>query len=201
MRLFGRLPRRHQPHRRCFDVRRRRRLRIQRRSERGKPGLDLRHRSLDLVTDLEESRPDHQSLDEHLRRLVTHVVAPFQSGGQVPRVLQQLAQPRALVRGRLEPGVLLAQQDDLGIESPEPLCGLAILAEEGVRAPPERAPLARPVAVDEGDSHSTVTVFARFRGWSTSSPRRRAIRYASSCRGITASTGWSSGSVDGTDRT
>ena len=34
--------------------------------------------------------------------------------------------------------------------------------------------------------YSTVTVFARFRGWSTLRPRRRAIRYARSCSGITA---------------
>src|SRR6266566_1866980 len=39
-----------------------------------------------------------------------------------------------------------------------------------------------------GLSYSTVTVFARLRGWSTLSPRRRAIRYASSCNGMTART-------------
>ena len=36
--------------------------------------------------------------------------------------------------------------------------------------------------------YSTVTVFARFRGWSTFRPRIRAIRYASSCRGTIART-------------
>jgi hypothetical protein len=33
-------------------------------------------------------------------------------------------------------------------------------------------------------SYSTVTLFARFLGWSTSVPRRTAIWYASSCRGM-----------------
>ena len=32
------------------------------------------------------------------------------------------------------------------------------------------------------DCYSTVTVFARLRGWSTFSPRSRAMRYASSCK-------------------
>ena len=49
------------------------------------------------------------------------------------------------------------------------------------RSPDDRL---KPVA----SPYSTVTVFARFRGWSTLSPRSRAIRYASSCNGTTAST-------------
>ena len=36
--------------------------------------------------------------------------------------------------------------------------------------------------------YSTVTVFARLRGWSTGRPRMRAMRYASSCSGTTART-------------
>ena len=45
----------------------------------------------------------------------------------------------------------------------------------------------RVFGVDEvQDRYSTVTVFARLRGWSTFRPRRRAIRYASSCNGTTA---------------
>ena len=50
-----------------------------------------------------------------------------------------------------------------------------------------RLPAARAYA-SSGGSHSTVTVFARFRGWSTLRPRRRAMRYARSWSGITAST-------------
>ena len=37
--------------------------------------------------------------------------------------------------------------------------------------------------------YSTVTLFARFRGWSTSQPRRTAMWYASSCSGTTATIG------------
>src|ERR1017187_5817531 len=40
--------------------------------------------------------------------------------------------------------------------------------------------------VDPDGVHSTVTVLARLRGWSTFKPRRRAMWYASSCSGITA---------------
>jgi 3-hydroxyisobutyrate dehydrogenase-like beta-hydroxyacid dehydrogenase len=43
---------------------------------------------------------------------------------------------------------------------------------------------------DSRTGYSTVTVFAKLRGWSTLRPRRRAIRYASSCSGTTASTAW-----------
>ena len=50
----------------------------------------------------------------------------------------------------------------------------------------------------EADGHSTVTVLARLRGWSTFRPRPRAMWYASSCSGITASSGCSSQSVRGT---
>ena len=46
--------------------------------------------------------------------------------------------------------------------------------------------------------YSTVTVFARLRGWSTFRPRRRAIRYASSCSGRIASTTWRNAGVFGT---
>src|SRR5262249_29249836 len=38
-------------------------------------------------------------------------------------------------------------------------------------------------------SHSTVTLFARFRGLSTSHPRSNAISYASSCSGIDVTIG------------
>lgn len=37
--------------------------------------------------------------------------------------------------------------------------------------------------------HSTVTLLARFRGLSTSQPRKRAIWYANSCSGTTATIG------------
>jgi hypothetical protein len=47
-------------------------------------------------------------------------------------------------------------------------------------------------------AYSTVTVFARLRGWSTFRPRRRAIRYASSWSGTTASTAWRNAGVFGT---
>jgi hypothetical protein len=46
--------------------------------------------------------------------------------------------------------------------------------------------------------YSTVTVFARFRGWSTFKPRSRAILYASSWSGITASGAWRKFGVRGT---
>ncbi|MDX6483489.1 MAG: hypothetical protein QOE95_1260, partial [Gaiellaceae bacterium] len=46
--------------------------------------------------------------------------------------------------------------------------------------------------------YSTVTVLARFRGWSTLRPRRRAIRYASSCSGTTASAACRKAGVRGT---
>ena len=49
-----------------------------------------------------------------------------------------------------------------------------------------------------GVHYSTVTVFARLRGWSTFRPRRRAIRYASSCSGTTASTACRKAGVRGT---
>jgi glycogen debranching enzyme len=48
------------------------------------------------------------------------------------------------------------------------------------------------------ERYSTVTVFARFRGWSTFSPRSRAVRYASSCSGSTASTACRNAGVRGT---
>ena len=47
------------------------------------------------------------------------------------------------------------------------------------------------------DRHSTVTDFARFRGWSTSHPRRTATWYARSWSGTTEMIGWSSGIVSG----
>jgi hypothetical protein len=40
-------------------------------------------------------------------------------------------------------------------------------------------------------AHSTVTLFARFRGLSTSVPRAQAVWYASSCSGTTCSSGLS----------
>ncbi len=46
--------------------------------------------------------------------------------------------------------------------------------------------------------YSTVTVLARFRGWSTFRPRRRAMRYARSCSGRIASTTWRNAGVFGT---
>src|SRR5260221_3709366 len=46
--------------------------------------------------------------------------------------------------------------------------------------------------------HSTVTLFARLRGWSTSQPRATAMSYASSCSGITDRIGCSMGIVAGT---
>src|SRR5213592_386299 len=49
-----------------------------------------------------------------------------------------------------------------------------------------------------GGDYSTVTVFARFRGWATLRPRRRAIRYASSWSGMTASAAWRKAGVRGT---
>ena len=49
--------------------------------------------------------------------------------------------------------------------------------------------------------YSTVTDFARFRGWSTSVPRATAVWYANSWSGITASTGGSASCVSGTHRT
>ncbi len=45
--------------------------------------------------------------------------------------------------------------------------------------------------------YSTVTVFARFRGWSTFNPRSSAMLYARSCRGITARIGCRIQSVRG----
>src|SRR5450830_949238 len=45
--------------------------------------------------------------------------------------------------------------------------------------------------------HSTVTDFARLRGWSTSQPRRRATWYARSWRGTTDTIGWSAGWIFG----
>ena len=52
--------------------------------------------------------------------------------------------------------------------------------------------------IRDARAYSTVTVFARFRGWSTFSPRRRAIRYASSWSGSTASTACRNAGVRGT---
>ena len=49
-----------------------------------------------------------------------------------------------------------------------------------------------------GASYSTVTVLARLRGWSTFRPRRRPIRYASSCNGSTARTACRKAGVRGT---
>src|SRR5262249_56157327 len=57
---------------------------------------------------------------------------------------------------------------------------------------PDRDPSRRPPRVlarhrgerrRPADDHSTVTLFARFRGWSTSQPLRTAMSYASSCSG------------------
>ena len=54
-----------------------------------------------------------------------------------------------------------------------------------VRRTPRTEP--RPAASGaRPQAYSTVTVFARFRGWSTFRPRRRAMRYARSWSGITA---------------
>ena len=50
-------------------------------------------------------------------------------------------------------------------------------------------------------SYSTVTVFARLRGRSTSRPRRRAISCANSCSGTIASSGCRAGSIRGTGTT
>src|SRR5690349_4744058 len=47
-------------------------------------------------------------------------------------------------------------------------------------------------------AYSTVTVLARLRGWSTFSPRSRAIRYARSWSGITARIDWRKFAVRGT---
>src|SRR5262249_47917868 len=47
-------------------------------------------------------------------------------------------------------------------------------------------------------AHSTVTLFARLRGWSTSQPRRTAMWYASSWSGITLRMGVNIESVAGT---
>src|SRR6266511_1586856 len=49
-----------------------------------------------------------------------------------------------------------------------------------------------------GSAYSTVTVLARFRGWSTFRPRSRAMRYASSCNGSTARTACKKAGVRGT---
>src|SRR5947207_2937672 len=49
--------------------------------------------------------------------------------------------------------------------------------------------------------YSTVTDFARFRGWSTSHPRRTAMWYASSCKGIAASSGCIHGEAGGREIT
>ena len=49
--------------------------------------------------------------------------------------------------------------------------------------------------------HSTVTVFAKFLGWSTSLPSMSAIWYASSCSGMTFTIGESSSSTFGTQNT
>ena len=46
-------------------------------------------------------------------------------------------------------------------------------------------------------AHSTVTLFARFRGWSTSQPRRTAMWYARSCSGTVARIGVSASCVRG----
>ena len=84
------------------------------------------------------------------------------TGGVRPLGLgeQPLGEPRRPLERPLEPVDL--EQVDPDAMGPAP--------------PPRRA-------------HSTVTVLARFRGWSTFSPRRRAMWYASSCSGITASSG------------
>src|SRR5438105_3652914 len=47
-------------------------------------------------------------------------------------------------------------------------------------------------------AHSTVTVFARLRGWSTLHSRSRAIRYANSCNGTIPTSAWRNGCVRGT---
>ncbi len=49
--------------------------------------------------------------------------------------------------------------------------------------------------------YSTVTLFARFLGWSTSHPRSFATWYANSCNGTVTTTGESSSGVAGTSRT
>ena len=49
-------------------------------------------------------------------------------------------------------------------------------AARGLRARAARPQRARAGARPAAGRHSTVTVFARLRGWSTLSPRRRAIR-------------------------
>ena len=65
-----------------------------------------------------------------------------------------------------------------------------ILLRHGVRLEADTVVPHSPVSdsMSDAGSYSTVTVFARLRGWSTFSPRRRAIRYARSWSGTTAST-------------
>ncbi len=82
--------------------------------------------------------------------------APAPTRGSLRARVKQRAEVGLLLAGRLQPGVLLPQQHDLRLQDQGvPAGGVLRL---GLRA------------------HSTVTVFARLRGWSASSPRRRAMR-------------------------
>lgn len=84
---------------------------------------------------------------------------------------------------------LIGREDAFGQARPARESCLEALYFQEVDAETDHAP--RLLSERDG-AYSTVTVFARFRGWSTLRPRFVAMWYAKSCSGTTASSGWSS---------
>jgi hypothetical protein len=147
--------------------------------ERLEPRLDAAQRALELVADLEQRLAQDHALDEHLGRVVGAILGG-PDGGQRAGLAEDAAEVRRLVAGRLQPRVLLAQEHHLGEDGLQRLAAVGGVGGAGgaAAAPPAQGRREVGVGVRLGflRVHSTVTVFARLRGWSTSSPRRHATR-------------------------
>jgi hypothetical protein len=89
--------------------------------QRAEARLEGHHRALDLAADLEQRLADHEALDQHTGRLVGHAVVVDPNGRERAGAAQQPFDVGPPVLGGVEPGVLLAQQHELGAQRDERL--------------------------------------------------------------------------------
>src|SRR3954452_9684990 len=83
--------------------------------------LEGDHRPLDLLADLQERLADQETLDQQLLDVVADAVMVDLGRRQRPRAADEPTHVGALVAGRLQAGVLLPQEHQLGADGLEAL--------------------------------------------------------------------------------
>src|SRR5262249_5834400 len=183
--------------------------------------LDGRRQGTDLVPRDRPARQDGVADGDPVDRVaagkdVVEAEIRGDDGGLIPAAVLPDLLERDHVRSerhqrapdRIEPRLpRTAAPPQIPRHDPQPGLDERAELEEGVRRHLWQAPSPLPGAARSrkrrptSAAHSTVTLFARLRGWSTSRPRATAAWYARSWSGTVIRMGFSSGSLCGTSRT